>query len=164
MARPRRIKKVCFNPSVSYFKPQGIPMNELEEIILTREELEVVRLVDVEGKEQSVVGKQMNVSQPTLSRLLKSARRKISDALVNGKAIKVEGGDFEMVRQRAGFGPGRGLRRGIGVGGRGRMGGVAAGPGGVCVCPKCGYETAQIRGNPCTSRKCRKCGANMARK
>ena len=153
MVRPRRIRRVGFEPSVSYFKPAGVPMNELEEEVLTREELEVVRLVDVEGLRQSEVGKKMNVSQPTLSRLLKSARKKISNALVKGKAIKVKGGDFEMVDGK-----------GIGRGGRGRMGGVAAGPGGVCVCPKCGNEVAQVRGNPCINRKCPKCGSAMARR
>jgi len=80
-------------------------MKDLEEAVLTREELEAVRLIDLEGGEQSKVGESMGVSQPTLSRLLKSARKKISDALVNGKAIKVGGGDFEMVtRRKFGFG------------------------------------------------------------
>jgi uncharacterized protein len=161
MVRPRRIRKIFFEPGVSYFKPAGVALSGLDEEVLTREELEAVRLVDLEGCEQGVVGKKMGVSQPTLSRLLKIARKKISGALVNGKAIRVKGGDFKMVQGRA---SGRGLRRGVGVGGRGRMGGVAAGPGGVCVCSKCGHESTQVRGKPCTSRKCPKCGGAMTRK
>jgi len=161
MARPRRIRRVAFEPSVSYFKPAGIPLRRLEEEVLSREELEAVRLVDFEEMGQDKVAKKMKISQPTLSRLLRSPRKKISRALVSGKAIRVKGGDFEMVDGRAG---GRGLRRGIGSGGRGRMGGVAAGPGGVCVCPKCGHKEPQVRGSPCMRRKCPKCGTLMTRR
>jgi len=99
----------------------------------------------------------MKVSQPTFSRILKSAREKLADAVVNGKAIKIKGGDFEMVQSRGrGLGSGRG--QGLGVGGRGRMGGVSAGPGGECVCPSCGYREPQVRGSPCMDKKCPKCG------
>ena len=97
MVRPRRLRKVCFCPSVNYFKPAGVPMQTLAETVLSTEELEAVRLIDFEEKSQDEVSKKMNVSQPTFSRILKSARKKISDALVNGKAIKVSGGNFEMV-------------------------------------------------------------------
>jgi predicted DNA-binding protein (UPF0251 family) len=160
MPRPRIIRRISFEPNVNYFKPTGIPLSHLQEIILTRDEFESLRLIDYEGMEQSKAGKKMKISQATFSRILNSARKKVSEALVNAHAIKIEGGDFQMVQPR-GFG--RGMGRGRGLGG-GRMGGpFAAGPGGVCKCPKCGYEESQIRGQPCMNKKCPKCGTRMTR-
>ena len=158
MPRPRICRRIFFNPRITYFKPAGVILKDLQESILTKDELEVIRLIDLESVEQSRAGKKMKISQPTLSRLLKSARNKIADALVNAKAIKIQGGNFEMVQQR-----GMGMGRMSGAGGRGRMGGLAAGPGGICKCPKCGYTETQVRGQPCTSKKCPKCGVLMIR-
>ena len=160
MPRPRRIGRIFFNPSTTYFKPAGISISHLQENILTKEELEAIRLIDYESKPQTKVAKEMKVSQPTLSRLLTSARKKIADALVNGKAIKIQGGVYKMVTRRggAGFGGGRGMGAG-----RGRMGGIAAGPSGECVCPKCGATAPHQIGIPCTQQKCPKCGSSMAR-
>jgi predicted DNA-binding protein (UPF0251 family) len=70
-------------------------MRELEEVILSVEEFEAVRLKDLEGLEQEQCAKKMNISQPTFHRLVLSARKKIADAIVNGKAIKIEGGNFK---------------------------------------------------------------------
>lgn len=94
--RPRICRRIRFRPSRTYFKPVGIRRRELEEIVLTLDEYEAIRLVDLEGIEQSGAGKQMKISQPTLSRLLKSARKKISEAIVKGKAIKIKGGMYKM--------------------------------------------------------------------
>jgi predicted DNA-binding protein (UPF0251 family) len=137
-----------------------VPVASLDETILTFTEVEVIRLIDYEELGQEKVAKQMKISQPTLSRILKSARKKMADAVVNGKAIRVQGGRFQMAQPR-----GRGLGRGFGrgAGGRGRMGGFAAGPGGVCICVKCGHEQAQVRGQPCMNKKCPKCGSPMTR-
>ncbi len=99
MPRPRICRRIFFQPDALFFKPAGVPMRHLVENILTFDELEAIRLVDLEGIEQSKAGKQMRISQPTLSRLLTSARKKIADALVNGKAIKIEGGNFKVVQQ-----------------------------------------------------------------
>ena len=96
MPRPRRCRKVRFKPGTTYFKPAGIRIVDLEEVILNFEEYESIRLVDLEGIEQTKAGKMMEVSQPTFSRLLKSARKKISDAIINGKAIKIEGGNYSF--------------------------------------------------------------------
>ena len=159
MVRPKRIRRISFKPEVTYFKPAGIPITELEEVVLTFDELEALRLMNIEEIEQKEVAKKMDISQPTLSRLVQSARKKVTEAIINGYAIKVQGGHFKMVRPR-----GRGLRRGTVPGqGRGRMGGVAAGPGGTCVCPKCGYKEQQIRGKPCISKVCPKCKTKMIR-
>jgi predicted DNA-binding protein (UPF0251 family) len=96
MPRPRICRRIRFRPHATYFKPAGIRGIYLEEIILSFEEFEVVRLIDLESIEQGEAGKMMNISQPTLSRLLKSARRKIAEALVKGKAIKIEGGNYKF--------------------------------------------------------------------
>ena len=94
MLRPRLCRRVGFNPNVTYFKPRGIPLMELEETILNVDEFEAVRLKDLDGLEQEECAKKMNISQPTFHRLVLSARKKIADAIVNGKAIKIEGGDY----------------------------------------------------------------------
>lgn len=90
MVRPCIKRRVFGKPSSCYFKPAGIRMTELEEVILTLPEFESIRLVDLEETPQEKAGAQMQISQPTLSRLLKSARKKISDAIIRGKAIKIE--------------------------------------------------------------------------
>lgn len=89
MPRPCIRRRVRGMPNSSYFKPAGIRMIELEETILTLPEFEAVRLIDFQGISQEQAGKQMKISQPTLSRILKSGRKKIADAIVNGKAIKI---------------------------------------------------------------------------
>ncbi len=81
---------VCFNPGVTYFKPQGIPLRLLEEVILMPDEVEALKLYEVDGLEQTVAAEKMEVSQPTFARILASANKKVSEALINGKAIKIE--------------------------------------------------------------------------
>lgn len=97
MPRPRLCRWVGFQPNITYFKPVGIRIVELQESILTVDEFEAVRLKDLLGLEQKVAAEKMAISQPTFHRLVSSARKKIADAIVNGKAIKIEGGNFEMV-------------------------------------------------------------------
>lgn len=96
MVRPRLCRRVRFNPDVTYFKPRSIPLNKLEEVILHVDEFESVRLKDLEGLEQEECAKKMNISQPTFHRLILSARKKITDAIVHGKAIKIEGGNYKL--------------------------------------------------------------------
>ncbi|MFH1585444.1 MAG: DUF134 domain-containing protein [archaeon] len=96
MPRPRICRRIKRMPSSTYFKPAGVGLRELEEVILTIDEYEAVRLVDLEGIEQNEACKKMEVSQPTLSRLLKSARKKLSEAIIKGKAIKIEGGNYRF--------------------------------------------------------------------
>jgi len=89
MVRPCIRRRVRGRPSSSYFKPAGIRMIELEETVLTLPEFEAIRLVDLNEVPQEEAGKHMQISQSTLSRILRSGRKKIADAIVNGKAIKI---------------------------------------------------------------------------
>jgi len=90
MPRPRLCRKIEFNPSITFFKPQGIPMRELEIVELTAEEIEAYRLRHDKNMEQTKAAKKMQTSQSTYQRILISANKKIADALINGKAIKIK--------------------------------------------------------------------------
>jgi len=79
-----------FKPNVYYFKPQGIPLRMLEEVVLLSDELEAIKLHDVDGLEQIDAAKKMNISQPTFGRILDSAYKKIAEAIIKGKAIRIE--------------------------------------------------------------------------
>jgi len=94
MVRPRKCKGVLAEPDVTYFKPRGVPLRSLDEVELTVEEFEAVRLNDLEKMKQVEVAEKMGISQPTLHRLLQSAHEKIADALTKGKAIRINGGDY----------------------------------------------------------------------
>ena len=100
MPRPLKCRRVAFLPNVTYFKPAGIPLRALEEVQLSVEEAEAIRLKDLEGLEQQEGAGRMNVSRPTFQRVLASARKKIAIALLNGKAIRIEGGSFEMASNK----------------------------------------------------------------
>ena len=115
MPRPIKWRRVSFMPEVTYFKPAGIPLRALGEVCLSVEEMEAIRLKDAEGLEQEQAAEKMNVSRPTFQRVLNAARQKVAGALLNGKAIRIEGGNFEMAPPLAL--PGRGA---IGWGGRRR--------------------------------------------
>ncbi|MFZ5650566.1 MAG: DUF134 domain-containing protein [Bacillota bacterium] len=100
MSRPPKCRKVEFLPQLTYFKPAGVPIRELTEVNLTVEELEAIRLKDLMGLEQEACAERMGVSRPTYHRILTSARQKVAEALINGRAIKVEGGNFQVVIRR----------------------------------------------------------------
>jgi predicted DNA-binding protein (UPF0251 family) len=96
MARPFKCRRIGCEPGVSYFKPRGIPISRLDEVNLTVDELESIRLADLEGMYQDVAAERMNVSRQTFGNIVNSARRKIADVLVNGKAIRIEGGIYQI--------------------------------------------------------------------
>jgi predicted DNA-binding protein (UPF0251 family) len=96
MPRPRLRRRVWLEPNVTYFKPAGVRMIDLEESIMTVDEFEAVRLKDLEGLDEEAAARKMNISQPTFNRLVTSARKKIADAIVHGKAIKIFGGSYKL--------------------------------------------------------------------
>jgi len=98
--RPLKCRRVAFLPEVTHFKPASIPLRVLDEVCLSVEEIEAIRLKDLECLEQGQGAEKMNVSRSTFQRVLASARQKIADALLNSKAIKIEGGNFEMASRR----------------------------------------------------------------
>jgi len=89
MTRPKKKRCLRFNPEVFYFKPRGIPLSTLEEEELFHDELEALKLHDVDGLDQIEAAKKMKVSQPTFGRILDKAYKKIAVAVVKGKAIKI---------------------------------------------------------------------------
>ena len=96
MGRQPLFRRVNFLPQVTYFKPAGVPLADLQEVRLSIEEAEAIRLKDIEGLEQDECAQRMRVSRPTFARILLLARQKMADALLNGKAIRIEGGNYEM--------------------------------------------------------------------
>jgi predicted DNA-binding protein (UPF0251 family) len=88
---------VAFNPDINYFKPRGIRMRDLSEVRLGVDEREAIRLADLLGMSHEEAGRQMHVSRATFGRIIERARRVVADALINGKAINVEGGNYKMV-------------------------------------------------------------------
>lgn len=89
MPRPRLCRKISFNPNVTYFKPQGVPLRLLKAVELTVEETEALRLKGVENLSQEEAAKKMETSQSTFQRILSSGYKKIAEALIEGKAIKI---------------------------------------------------------------------------
>jgi predicted DNA-binding protein (UPF0251 family) len=89
MSRPRLCRRIRFNPKATYFKPQGVPLCVLEVVELTAEEAEALRLKNVKDLEQTEAAKKMKTSQSTFQRILASANKKVSEALIEGKAIKI---------------------------------------------------------------------------
>jgi predicted DNA-binding protein (UPF0251 family) len=100
VSRPQKRRRVEFLPNANYYKPVGIPLRDLKEVSMSIEEAEAIRLKDLEGLEQGQGAEKMNISRPTFQRVLVSARQKIANALLNGKAIRIEGGNFQMTQRR----------------------------------------------------------------
>lgn len=90
MPRPKLPRCNCFNPGVYYYKPQGIPLCNLDEILILPDEISAVKLYDFDELDQTQAAQEMQVSQPTFARILKSARKKIAQAIIEGKAIRIE--------------------------------------------------------------------------
>ena len=127
MARPKKHRVVAFNPEISYFKPRGIPMRDLLEVCLTVDEREAIRLADLMGISHEEAGKRMQVSRATFGRIVQKARQVVADALINGKAIKVEGGNYKIIDTAQTF-----------------------------ICPKCRYKWLESKGTK-EPKNCPKC-------
>ena len=94
--RPKKIRFINFNPETTYFKPRGIPLSSLEENVLTVDELEALRLKNYKRLEQVKCAEKMKISQSTFQRILCLANQKVADALINGKAIRINGGVIKL--------------------------------------------------------------------
>lgn len=90
MPRPRLHRRVRFCPRAKFYKPQGIPLRQLDVVGLTKEETEALRLKHVKNMDQTEAAKEMNTSQSTFQRILASAQKKVAEAIIKGKSIKLE--------------------------------------------------------------------------
>ncbi|MFA4996366.1 MAG: DUF134 domain-containing protein [Patescibacteria group bacterium] len=157
--RPKRLRIIGFNPETTYFKPAGVPMRMLEEEILTLDEVEAIRLSDLEDLNQEQAAEKMGISRITYLRILHQAHNKVAKSLILGKAIRMKGGD--IMPNYDGTGPrGQGPLTGR-KGGLGRGQGQGLGGTNQCVCSKCGETTPHAKGVPCSQTKCPKCGSPM---
>lgn len=95
MARPLKQRRVCCRPGADYFKPRGIPLGQLEEVGLEMDELEAMRLADLEGRHQGEAAAAMGISRQTFGNIIHSAHRKIAEALLQGKALRVGDGNAD---------------------------------------------------------------------
>ena len=98
MPRPPKKRLIENIPEIKYFKPAGVPRREIEEIRLTLEEVEALRLKDKKGMNQQECAEKMGISRPTFQRILVSAHEKIAEALLEGKGIRFKGGDYRIAR------------------------------------------------------------------
>ena len=94
MPRPHKCRRIGCDPKTGYFKPHGVPVRQLQQVNLTLDELEAVRLADLEGMYQEHAASQMNISRQTFGNIIVSAHKKIADALLNAKALKIAGGTY----------------------------------------------------------------------
>ena len=90
MPRPTCPRNISHSPPANYFKPAGIPLRDLEEILLAADELESLRLADCEDLYHVDAAKRMGISRQTFDRIVRRARRKVSEALVHGRALRIE--------------------------------------------------------------------------
>jgi len=160
LGRPKRKRMIRFNPEITYFKPAGVPMRELSEENLALDEVEAIRLYDLEDLNQEEAAEKMHISRITFLRILHSAHKKVAKSLIFGKAISLKGGDWIMPNFDGtgprGQGSMSGRRAGLGRGQGQGLGGTRE-----CVCPECGEKMPHTKGTPCSEIKCSKCGAVM---
>jgi predicted DNA-binding protein (UPF0251 family) len=98
--RPFCYRRIAGQPAAPIFKPIGIPVLELEEVVMSLDEFEAVRLADLDGLYQEEAAEQMDVSRTTFSRIIDAAHRKMADAIVHGKALRIEGGPVQVLGRR----------------------------------------------------------------
>ena len=96
MARPQKDRLVTCDPTISYFKPRGVPLREMDEVRLTIDQMEAIRLADLEGLSHEEAGQKMGVSRATFGRIVQRARHVVAEALIHGKAILLEGGNYQV--------------------------------------------------------------------
>ncbi len=100
MSRPPCCRRVAGKPAAAIFKPAGIPARMLAEVVMTLDEFEAIRLADFEGLYQDQAAERMRISRPTFGRIVEIARRKVAEAIILGKALKIEGGPVQAEPSR----------------------------------------------------------------
>lgn len=90
MPRPKKCRKMCCDPQANYFKPRGIPMDSLTEIVLSRDEFDSLKLSDIDKLSQDEAAVHLGISRQTYGRILISAHQKVALAIVKGLALKIE--------------------------------------------------------------------------
>ncbi|MBF7083741.1 DUF134 domain-containing protein [Desulfallas sp. Bu1-1] len=135
MPRPRKRRRVGFMPRVTYFQPVGLD-EQLQEELITVDEIEALRLKDLEGLDQETCAAEMEVAQSTFQRILTAARKKLSRAILEGKAIRIEGGDYRLIPYQLECGDC----------GYGWMHTAWPVRGGGSACPRCGGKGRRWRG------------------
>jgi predicted DNA-binding protein (UPF0251 family) len=160
--RPKIKRTVRFFPEITYFKPAGIPLRDLEEVVLMLDEVEAMRLAELEDLDQEDAAKKMKISRITFLRILHSAHKKIAESLIYGKALKIQGGAIMAYQSRLGKALGeeaksnpkrtwgKNVDRGQGLGGSE-----------TCICPKCKKEVSHQRGVPCIQQECPECKVSL---
>ncbi len=141
VGRPVTCRSVYELPKITCFMPEGVALDGMQGIVLTVDELEAIRLADKEGLYHADAAVKMNVSRPTFGRILESARKKVAEALVDGKKICIHGG---VIRSLCGT--------------------LATDRPDICVCPECTAELPHKKGEPCRESACPHCGALLKRK
>ncbi|QVK18207.1 DUF134 domain-containing protein [Mycoplasmatota bacterium] len=96
MPRPKKWRKVCCLPESDRFGPLNAPINEEYFVTMTVDEYETIRLIDLEGFTQETCAKQMNIARTTVQGIYNDARKKLAESLVNGKVLRIEGGDYKL--------------------------------------------------------------------
>ena len=180
MPRPKKKRLISHPPMMEEFKPFGIPITDLEPVVLFFEEFEAIRLLDYMGMTQAEAAKEMAVSRPTLTRIYEKARRTIASALFEGKAIFIEGGDYHtdefwyrcetcqklLISDKEIFGcsycGSETIRPLTNQAGQIDKQKQMEHPG-FCICLKCNTKVPHQQGIPCRQKQYPKCGNTMVR-
>ena len=131
MPRRKHCRFIAGLPACRLFKPQGVRACDIDEIVITFDELEALRLADAEGLYQEQAAEAMGVSRQTFGRIIETARKKVATALINGQALRFDGGvvavsDSQLTERGQGFGRARGCGQGRGRCRRNGRGGIPA--------------------------------------
>lgn len=150
MPRPKRERKIFSLPLIKGFRPFGNKGVEVETLTLLFEEYEAIKLADYNLLNQEEAAKKMDISRPTFARIYENARQKIALALVEGKAIVIEGGNVSLNNEATELSSGNKYT-------------IEFGKGGFCICLKCDIRIPHQTGKPCRNELCPNCGKNMIR-
>lgn len=111
MPRPRKWRKVCCLPESSLFGPLDSPVDVDNFISMTVDEYETIRLIDLKGFTQEECANQMNIARTTVQGIYNDARKKFAESLVNGKVLRIEGGEYQLCNEYGNSCGGTGCRR-----------------------------------------------------